>query len=87
MNISLVLRDSQRLVPNTNVSGGASAIAATTRLLSMDVAGVIGDVASELTAAEALMTSSVGIPQCAFSSCKQNNGFRELMYSRSSVWA
>lgn len=70
MNISLVLRDSQRLIPHTNVSGGASAISATTRLLAVGVGGVIGDIASELTSAEALMTSSVGIPQCSFASCK-----------------
>jgi len=75
MNVSLVLRDSQRLIPNTNVSGGASAISATTRLLGLDIAGVIGDVASDLTSAEALMTSSVGVPQCAFSSCKQKPMF------------
>ncbi|KAF9986010.1 hypothetical protein BGZ75_002308 [Mortierella antarctica] len=58
MNISLVLRDSQQLIPGMNMSGGASAISATTRLLALEVGSVIGDVTSDLTQAEALMTSN-----------------------------
>ncbi|KAG9325377.1 hypothetical protein KVV02_004152 [Mortierella alpina] len=68
MNISLVLRDSQQLIPGMNISGGASAISATTRLLALEVGSVIGDVTSDLTQAEALMTSSIGVPQCSFAS-------------------
>ncbi|KAF9951611.1 hypothetical protein BGZ70_000907, partial [Mortierella alpina] len=76
MNISLVLRDSQQLIPGMNMSGGASAISATTRLLALEarttpsipVGSVIGDVTSDLTQAEALMTSSIGVPQCSFAS-------------------
>ncbi|KAF9956215.1 hypothetical protein BGZ72_002935 [Mortierella alpina] len=41
-----------------NMSGGASAISATTRLLALEVGSVIGDVTSDLTQAEALMTSN-----------------------------
>ncbi|KAF9927496.1 hypothetical protein FBU30_003213 [Linnemannia zychae] len=68
MNISLVVRDSQQHIPGTNVSGGAAAISATTRVLALDVGGVIGDIDSDLTTAEAIMTSSVGTPQCSFAS-------------------
>ncbi|KAG0277724.1 hypothetical protein BGZ95_005475, partial [Linnemannia exigua] len=68
MNLSLVVRDSQQHIPGTNVSGGAAAISATTRILGVGVGGVIGDVASDLTTAEAIMTSSVGVPQCSFAS-------------------
>ncbi|KAF9361742.1 hypothetical protein BGX26_012463 [Mortierella sp. AD094] len=50
----------------TNVSGAAAAISATTRLMALDVGAIIGDISSEFTAAEAIMTSSVGIPQCSF---------------------
>ena len=70
MNISLVLRDSQRLIPNTNISGGASAISATARILGLGIGAIIGDLASELTTVEAIITSSVGVPQCKFSACK-----------------
>ncbi|KAG0204686.1 hypothetical protein BGX28_003435 [Mortierella sp. GBA30] len=68
MNISIVLRDSQQLIPGMNSSGGASAISATTRLLALDIGSVIGDVTSDLTQAEAIMTSSIGVPQCSFAS-------------------
>ncbi|KAG0378076.1 hypothetical protein BGX24_004803 [Mortierella sp. AD032] len=68
MNMSLVVRDSQQHIPGTNVSGGAAAISATTRVIGIGVGGVIGDIASDLTTAEAIMTSSVGIPQCSFAS-------------------
>lgn len=37
INISLVVRDSQRPLPETNVSGGAATISATARLLAQDV--------------------------------------------------
>ncbi|KAF9438605.1 hypothetical protein BGZ76_006504 [Entomortierella beljakovae] len=67
MNISLVLRDSQQYLPGTNISGPAAAISATTRLMALGVGAIIGDISSEFTAAEAIMTSSVGIPQCSFS--------------------
>ncbi|KAF9905190.1 putative pyridoxal kinase [Linnemannia zychae] len=63
-----VVRDSQQHIPGTNVSGGAAAISATTRILGVGVGGVIGDIASDLTTAEAIMTSSVGVPQCSFAS-------------------
>ncbi|KAG0075959.1 hypothetical protein BGZ90_009314, partial [Linnemannia elongata] len=36
--------------------------------ISLSVGGVIGDIASDLTTAEAIMTSSVGVPQCSFAS-------------------
>ncbi|KAF9137682.1 hypothetical protein BGX30_009999, partial [Mortierella sp. GBA39] len=36
--------------------------------INLSVGGVIGDVASDLTTAEAIMTSSVGVPQCSFAS-------------------
>ncbi|KAF9429570.1 hypothetical protein BGZ94_010276 [Podila epigama] len=62
-NLSLVVRDSQQPMPGTNATGGAAAISATTRLLALEVGAVVGDIASELTSAEALMTSSVGVPQ------------------------
>ncbi|KAF9135679.1 hypothetical protein BGW39_001078 [Mortierella sp. 14UC] len=74
MNLSLVVRDSQQHIPGTNVSGGAAAISAITRILGVGrstkiyVGGVIGDIASDLTTAEAIMTSSVGVPQCSFAS-------------------
>ncbi|KAF9083653.1 hypothetical protein BGX23_011243, partial [Mortierella sp. AD031] len=68
MNMSLIVRDSQQHIPGTNVSGGAAAISATTRILNLGVGGVIGDIASDLTTAEAIMTSSVGVPQCSFAS-------------------
>ncbi|KAF8979831.1 hypothetical protein BGZ46_004985 [Entomortierella lignicola] len=71
MNISLIFRDSQQYLPGTNVSGAAAAISATTRLMALNVGAIIGDITSEFTAAEAIMTSSVGIPQCSFSTCKE----------------
>ncbi|KAG0294102.1 hypothetical protein BGZ96_001789 [Linnemannia gamsii] len=36
--------------------------------ISLSVGGVIGDIASDLTTAEAIMTSSIGVPQCSFAS-------------------
>ncbi|KAF9977381.1 hypothetical protein BGZ73_006128 [Actinomortierella ambigua] len=60
--------DSQQPIPQTNITGTAAAISSTTRLLALDVAAVVGDIDSDLTVAEALMTSSVGIPQCVFAS-------------------
>ncbi|KAF9207361.1 hypothetical protein BGZ49_000607 [Haplosporangium sp. Z 27] len=71
MNVSLIFRDSQQYLPGTNVSGAAAAISATTRLMALNVGAIIGDITSEFTAAEAIMTSSVGIPQCSFSTCKE----------------
>ncbi|KAG0256274.1 hypothetical protein BG011_004642 [Mortierella polycephala] len=68
MNISLVVRDSGQLMPGTNWSGGASAISATTRLLTLGVGSVIGDITSDLTSAEAMLTSSVGVLQCSYAS-------------------
>ncbi|KAG9326519.1 hypothetical protein KVV02_007668 [Mortierella alpina] len=59
VNMSLVLRDSQDPSLQTS-TGGSAAIAG--------VNGVIGDIRSELTSYEALMTSSVGISQCSFAS-------------------
>ncbi|KAI1306455.1 hypothetical protein EDD11_004747 [Mortierella claussenii] len=67
MNISLVVRDSQQYLAGTNMSGGAAAISAAARLMALEVGSVIGDIVSDLTAAEAIMTSSVGLPQCSFS--------------------
>ncbi|KAK3819952.1 MAG: 7 transmembrane sweet-taste receptor of 3 GCPR-domain-containing protein [Benniella sp.] len=72
INISLVVRDSQRPLPETNVSGGAAAISATARLLAQDVGAVVGDIVSELTATEAILTSSIGVPQCSFSTCEKS---------------
>ncbi|KAG0309282.1 hypothetical protein BGZ98_003884 [Dissophora globulifera] len=67
MNISLVVRDSQQALPGTDATGGATAISAAARLLATEVGAVIGDVGSELTSAEAIITSSIGVPQCSFS--------------------
>ncbi|KAF9427607.1 hypothetical protein BGZ94_004579 [Podila epigama] len=50
------------------VRRGLSAI----RLAVNEVGGVIGDIRSDLTRYEALMTSSVQIPQCSYSSGKWN---------------
>ncbi|CAO3573178.1 unnamed protein product [Mortierella alpina] len=67
INMSLVLRDSQD--PSLQMStGGSAAIAGVGSLISAKVSGVIGDIRSELTGYEALMTSSVGISQCSFAS-------------------
>ncbi|KAF8935822.1 hypothetical protein BGZ52_002741 [Haplosporangium bisporale] len=76
LNLSLVVRDSQRPISGTNSTGGAAAISATTRLLALEVGAAIGDIASELTQAEALMTSSLGVPQCSFAS--YNNDITHL---------
>ncbi|KAG0372264.1 hypothetical protein BGX24_000487 [Mortierella sp. AD032] len=66
-NVTLVLRDSQN--PDLfTASGGAAAISAAGSLISAKVSGVIGDISSELTRYEALMTSSVKIPHCSFAS-------------------
>ncbi|KAF9966095.1 hypothetical protein BGZ70_003294 [Mortierella alpina] len=67
INMSLVLRDSQDPSLQTS-SGGSAAIAGVGSLISAKVSGVIGDIRSELTGYEALMTSSVGISQCSFAS-------------------
>ncbi|KAF9346266.1 hypothetical protein BGX26_002253 [Mortierella sp. AD094] len=39
------------------------------RMAVEDISGVIGDLPSDLTVFEALMTSSVQIPQCSYASC------------------
>ncbi|KAF9436111.1 hypothetical protein BGZ76_004788 [Entomortierella beljakovae] len=67
INMSIVLRDSQNpaLVGHT---GGAAAIAAAGSLIRSKVGGVVGDLRSDLTEYEALMTSSVKISQCSFAS-------------------
>ncbi|KAG0342662.1 hypothetical protein BG004_005625 [Podila humilis] len=68
LNISLVVRDSQQPITGTNITGAAAAISATTRLLALEIGAAIGDISSELTTSEAIMTSSVGVPQCSFAS-------------------
>ncbi|KAG0270591.1 hypothetical protein BGZ95_001630 [Linnemannia exigua] len=66
-NVTLVLRDSQN--PDLfTPSGGAAAISGAGSLISAKVSGVIGDIRSDLTQYEALMTSSVKISQCSFAS-------------------
>ncbi|KAG0043369.1 hypothetical protein BGZ83_011483, partial [Gryganskiella cystojenkinii] len=67
LNMSIVLRDSQEPSLFTE-SGGPAAIAGAGRLISLKVGGVVGDVRSSITIFEALMTSSVNIPQCSFAS-------------------
>ncbi|KAG0017246.1 hypothetical protein BGZ82_000811, partial [Podila clonocystis] len=67
LNLTIVVRDSQD--PSMIVSnGGAAAISAAGSLLSVKVSGVIGDIRSDITRYEALITSSVQIPQCSFAS-------------------
>ncbi|KAF9100596.1 hypothetical protein BGX27_000323 [Mortierella sp. AM989] len=67
INVSIIVRDSQD--PGLYSAKGASAaVSGAGKLISAKVSGVIGDVRSELTRFEALMTSSVGIPQCSFAS-------------------
>ncbi|KAF8985974.1 hypothetical protein BGZ52_009706 [Haplosporangium bisporale] len=67
LNLTIVVRDSQD--PNQIISnGGAAAITGAGSLLSVKVSAVIGDISSDLTRYEALMTSSVQIPQCSFAS-------------------
>ncbi|ORZ27121.1 periplasmic binding protein-like I [Lobosporangium transversale] len=67
INMTLILRDSQD--PDLfTITGGSAAISAASDLITAKVSGVIGDLRSSLTRYEALMTSSVGIPQCSFSS-------------------
>ncbi|KAI8603788.1 periplasmic binding protein-like I [Dissophora ornata] len=72
MNMSLVVRDSQQYLTGTNITGTAAAVSATTRLLQLDIGGAIGDVTADLTTSEAIMTSSIGIPQCSFSSYRMD---------------
>ncbi|KAG9071059.1 hypothetical protein KI688_008602 [Linnemannia hyalina] len=67
LNMSILIRDSQSPSLYTS-TGGAAAISAAGRLISAKVGGVIGDIKSDLTKYEALMTSSVLIPQCSFAS-------------------
>ncbi|KAG0234113.1 Taste receptor type 1 member 3 [Mortierella sp. GBA43] len=67
VNVSIILRDSQD--PSLHATtGGPAAISAAGQLIGAKVGGVIGDVRSELTRYEALMTSSVQIPHCSFAS-------------------
>ncbi|KAF9952688.1 hypothetical protein BGZ72_005999 [Mortierella alpina] len=67
INMSIIVRDSQE--PSLySKTGGSAAIAGAGRLISAKVAGVIGDIRSELTRYEALMTSSVRIPHCSYAS-------------------
>ncbi|KAG0357176.1 hypothetical protein BG005_003840 [Podila minutissima] len=47
-------------------TGGSAAISGAARLIATKVGGVIGDIRSDLTRYEALMTSSVQIPQCSY---------------------
>ncbi|KAF8953709.1 hypothetical protein BGZ46_003157, partial [Entomortierella lignicola] len=67
LNMSIILRDSQdpSLITST---GGAAAISAAGSLISAKISGVIGDLESQLTVYEALMTSSVQISQCSYAS-------------------
>ncbi|KAG0028779.1 hypothetical protein BGZ81_004427 [Podila clonocystis] len=51
------------LLPFTDPDRGYRTIASR---ISLSVGAAIGDIASELTQAEALMTSSLGVPQCSF---------------------
>ncbi|KAF9141058.1 hypothetical protein BGX30_005533 [Mortierella sp. GBA39] len=67
LNVSILIQDSQNPSLYTS-TGGAAAISAAGKLISAKVGGVIGDVKSDLTKYEALMTSSVLIPQCSFAS-------------------
>ncbi|KAG0298657.1 hypothetical protein BGZ98_000125 [Dissophora globulifera] len=67
LNMSIVIRDSQE--PDLlTASGGSAAISAAGKIITAKVGGVIGDIHSDLTRYEALMTSSVMIPQCSFTS-------------------
>ncbi|KAG0329537.1 hypothetical protein BGZ99_001539 [Dissophora globulifera] len=67
LNMSIVIRDSQE--PDLlTASGGSAAISAAGKIITAKVGGVIGDIRSDLTRYEALMTSSVMIPQCSFTS-------------------
>ncbi|KAG0057737.1 hypothetical protein BGZ83_003635 [Gryganskiella cystojenkinii] len=70
LNMSIIVRDSQdpRLY---SASGGSAAISGAGHLISAKVSGVVGDVRSDLTRYEALMTSSVQIPQCSFASGRE----------------
>ncbi|KAF9939481.1 hypothetical protein BGZ75_006494 [Mortierella antarctica] len=71
INMSIIVRDSQE--PSLySKTGGSAAIAGAGRLISAKVAGVIGDIRSELTRYEALMTSSVRIPHCSYASGNQS---------------
>ncbi|KAF8932030.1 hypothetical protein BGZ58_007279 [Dissophora ornata] len=70
INMSIVLRDSQDPYFST-ATRGAAALTAAGSLISAKVGGVIGDLASDLTKYEALMTSSVEIPQCSFASRRE----------------
>ncbi|KAF9315313.1 hypothetical protein BGZ91_005818, partial [Linnemannia elongata] len=67
LNMSIMIRDSQDPSLYTP-SGGSAAISGAGKLISAKVGGVIGDIKSDLTKYEALMTSSVLIPQCSFAS-------------------
>ncbi|KAG0377492.1 hypothetical protein BGX24_005990 [Mortierella sp. AD032] len=67
LNMSIIIRDSQDPSLYTS-TGGSAAIAGAVKLISAKVGGVIGDIRSDLTKYEALMTSSVQIPQCSFAS-------------------
>ncbi|KAG0273101.1 hypothetical protein BGZ95_011104 [Linnemannia exigua] len=67
LNMSIIIRDSQDPSLYTS-TGGSAAISGAGKLISARVGGVIGDIRSDLTKYEALMTSSVQIPQCSFAS-------------------
>ncbi|KAG0294926.1 hypothetical protein BGZ96_000163 [Linnemannia gamsii] len=67
LNMSIVIRDSQDPSFYTR-TGGPAAISGAVKLIRTKVGGVIGDINSDLTTYEALMTSSVQIPQCSFAS-------------------
>ncbi|KAF9952264.1 hypothetical protein BGZ70_000666 [Mortierella alpina] len=67
INMSIIVRDSQEPSLHSK-TGGSAAIAGAGRLISAKVGGVVGDIRSELTRYEALMTSSVRIPQCSYAS-------------------
>ncbi|KAF9301104.1 hypothetical protein BGZ74_007085, partial [Mortierella antarctica] len=70
LNLTLVVRDSQD--PSLIASNeGAAAITAAGSLLSVKVSGVIGDIRSDMTRYEALITSSVQIPQCSFAAGRE----------------
>ncbi|KAF9156133.1 hypothetical protein DFQ26_009458 [Actinomortierella ambigua] len=66
VNVSILVCDSQQSALYS-IDGGA-AISAAGRLITNKVGAVIGDIHSELTRYEALMTSSIQIPQCSYAS-------------------
>ncbi|KAF9437966.1 hypothetical protein BGZ76_010336 [Entomortierella beljakovae] len=52
----------------TAVNTGSGPVSAAGKLINSKVSGIIGDIRSDFTRFEAMITSSVGIPQCSFAS-------------------